>query len=111
MNCFPQYVHIENFDTAVETNRKKWLDEYSPESLSSRVPSQVLEKIIGEGNNNKKLAKKWKPCDNSSDSLLILLVQERGNQSQTLAKKRRRWAQQCTDILHGSENETWFAFF
>ena len=46
-------------------------------------------KIISEGKNKKYLAEKKKPCEYSSDSPPILMVQYRGNHSQTLAKQVR----------------------
>ena len=61
------------------------MDNQYPESWSSRVASHALEKNISEGKNKKNMAEKKKPCDYSSDSPPILMVQYRGNHSQTLA--------------------------
>ena len=77
----------EEYDKAMKINREQWLDNQYPESWSSRVASHALEKIISEGKNKKNMAEKKKPCDYSSDSPPILMVQYRGNHSQTLAKK------------------------
>ena len=41
----------ENFDKAMEINRNQCLHDQCPESCSSRVASQALEKIIGESKN------------------------------------------------------------
>ena len=79
----------ENCDEAFEINRKQWLDNQYPESCSSRVESQALEKIIGEGKNKKNMAEKRKPCDYSSDSPKIVMVQFQGSHSQTLVNKGR----------------------
>ena len=77
----------EEYDKAIKINREQWLDNQYPESWSSRVASHALEKIISEGKNKKNMAEKKKPCVYSSDSPPILMVQYRGNHSQTLAKK------------------------
>ena len=79
----------EEYDKAMNINREQWLDNQYPESRSSRVASHALEKIISEGKNKKNMAEIKKPCDYSSDSPPILMVQYRGNHSQTLAKKVR----------------------
>ena len=79
----------EEYDKAMKINREQWLDNPYPESWSSWVASHALEKIISEGKNKKNMAEKKKPCDYSNDSLPILMVQYRGNHSQTLAKKVR----------------------
>ena len=73
----------------MKINREQWLDNQYPENWSSRVASHTLEKIIREGKNKKNMDEKKKPCDNSSDSPPILMVQYRGNHSQTLATKGR----------------------
>ena len=74
----------EEYDKAMKINREQWLDNQYPESWSSHA----LEKIISEGKNQKNMAEKKKLCDYSSDSPPILMVQYRGNHSQTLAKKK-----------------------
>ena len=79
----------EEYDKAMKINREQWLDNQYPKSWSSRVASHALEKIISEGKNEKSMAEKKKPCDYSSDSPPILMVQYRGYHSQTLAKKVR----------------------
>ena len=79
----------EEYDKAMKINREQWLDKQYPESWSSWVASHALEKIIRECKNKKNLAEKKKPCGYSSDSPSILMVQYRGNHSQTLAKKVR----------------------
>ena len=66
----------EKYDKAKKINREQWLDNQYPESWSSRVASHALEKIISEGKNKKNMAEK--PCDYSSDSPTILMVQYRG---------------------------------
>ena len=73
----------------MKINREQWLDNQYPESWSSWVASHALQKIISEGKNKKNMAEKKKPCDYSSDSPPILMVQNRGNHSETLAKKAR----------------------
>ena len=73
----------------MKISREQWLDNQYPESCWSRVASHALEKIISEGKNKKNMAEKKKPCDYSSDSPPILMVQYRGNHSQTLEKKVR----------------------
>ena len=73
----------------MKINREQWLENHYPESWSSRVASHALEKIIRERKNKKNLAEKKKPCDYSSDSPPILMVQYKGNHSQTLTKKVR----------------------
>ena len=73
----------------MKINREQWLDNQYPENWSSLVASRALEKITMEGKKKKNLADKKKPCDYSSDSPPILMVQYRGNHSQTLAKKVR----------------------
>ena len=73
----------------MKINSEQWLDNQYPESRSSRVASHALEKSIREGKNKKNMAEKKKHNDYSSDSSPILLVQYRGNHSQTLAKKVR----------------------
>ena len=72
----------------MKLNREQWLDNQDPKSWSSRVASQALEKIIREGNNKKNMAEKKKPCDYSSVSPPILMVQYRGNHSQTLVRQK-----------------------
>ena len=79
----------QEYDKAMKINREDWLDNQFPESWSSRVASHALEKIIRKGKNKKNMAEKKKPCDYSSVSPPILMVQYRGNHSQTLAKKVR----------------------
>ena len=79
----------EEYDKAMKINGEQWLDNQYPESWSSRVACHALEKIISEGENKKNMAEKEKPCDYSSDSPPLLMVQYRGNHSQTLAKKVR----------------------
>ena len=79
----------EEYDKAMKINRKQWFANQYPESWSSRVASHALEKIISKGKNKKNMAEKKKPCDYSSDSPPILMVQYRWNHSQTLAKKVR----------------------
>ena len=95
----------EEYDKAMKINREQWFDNQYPESWSSRIASHALEKIISEGKNEKNMAEKKKrerkerPAINtrdelrssvySSDSPPILMVQYRGNYSQTLAKKVR----------------------
>ena len=79
----------EEYDKAMKINREQWLDNQYPESWSSRFASHALEKIISEGKNKKNIAEKKKPCDYSSGSPPILMVQYRGNHSQTLANKVR----------------------
>ena len=79
----------EEYDKAMKIIREQWLDNQYPESWSSRDASHALAKIISEGKNKKNMAEKKKPCDYSSDSPPILMVQYRGNHSQTLAKKVR----------------------
>ena len=87
----------------MKINREQWLDNQYPENWSSRVASQALEKIIRECKNKKNLAEKKNPCDYSSDSPPILMVQCRGNHSQTLAKKSARY-HQCADNIHDEKN-------
>ena len=94
----------EEYDKAMKINREQWLDNQYPESWSSRVASHALEKIISEGKNKKNMAEKKKPCDYSSDSPPILMVQYRANHSQTLAKKSARY-HQCADNIHDEEIE------
>ena len=65
----------EEYHKAMKINREQWLDNQYPESWSSRVASHALEKIISEGKNKKNMAEKKKPCDYSSDSPPILIVQ------------------------------------
>ena len=76
----------QEYDKAMKINREEWLDNQYPESSSSRVASHTLEKIIRKVKNKKNMAEKKKPCDYASDSPPILMVQYRGNHSQTLAK-------------------------
>ena len=78
----------EEYNKAMKINREQWLDNQYPESWSLRVASHALEKIIRDCK-KKNLAEKKKPCDYSSDSPPILMVQYRGNHSQTSAKKVR----------------------
>ena len=89
----------EKFDKAIEINRKQWLDNQYPQSWSSRVASHALKKIIGK-----------KKADFSSRSLPILVVQDRGHQSQTKAKKSARY-HQCADNIHDAEIENLFFLF
>ena len=77
----------EECDKVMKINREQCLDNKYPESLSSRVASHALERIIREGKNKKNMAEKKKPWDYNSHSPPILMVQYRGNHSQTLAKK------------------------
>ena len=79
----------QKYDKAMKINREQWLDNQYPESCSLRVASHALEKIIRKGKSETNMAEKKKPCDYSSDSPPILMVQYRGNHSQTLAKKVR----------------------
>ena len=79
----------EEYNKAMNINREQWLDNQYPEIWSSRVASHALEKIIRESKNKKNMAEKKKPCDYSSDSPPILMVQYRRTHSQTLAKKVR----------------------
>ena len=79
----------EKYENAMKINREQWLDNQYPESWLSRVASHALEKMIREGKNKKNVAEKKKSCDYSSDLPPILMVQYRGNHSQTLAKKVR----------------------
>ena len=82
------------------------------ENWSSRVASQAVGKIISEGKNKKKMAEKKKPCDYSSISQSILMIQYRLNDSQTLAnkvsdninkqKKSRQKMETCTPSLKSS---------
>ena len=98
----------EGYDKAMKINREQWLDNQYMESWSSRVASHALEKIISEGKNKRNMAEKKKPFDYSSDSPPILMVQYRGNHSQTLAKKSARY-HQCADNIHDEENENLYA--
>ena len=98
----------EEYDKAMKINREQWLDNQYPESWSSWVASHALEKIISEGKNKKNMAEKKKTCDYSSDSPPILVVQYRGNHSQTLAKKNARY-HQCADNIHDEGIENLYA--
>ena len=69
----------------MKINREQWLDKQYPENWFSPVASPDLEKIIREGKNKKNMAEKKKPCNYSSDSPPILMVQYKGNHSKTLA--------------------------
>ena len=73
----------------MKLNREKGLDNQDLTIWSSRVASQALEKIIREGKNKMNMAEKKKPCDYSSDSPPILMVQYRGNHSQTLVRQKK----------------------
>ena len=94
----------EEYDKAMKINREQLLGNQYPENWSSRVASLALEKIIREGKNKNNMAEKKKHCDYSRDSTPILMVQYRGSQSQTLAKKSARY-HQCTDNVHDEEIE------
>ena len=98
----------EEYDKAMKINREQWLDNQYPESWSAPVASHALENIMKEGTNKKNMAEKEKPCDYSSDSPPILMIQYRGNHSQTLAKKSARY-DRCADNSHDEENENLYA--
>ena len=102
---------MEEYDKAMKINLEQWLDNQYPEKWWSRVASHALEKIIREGKNKKNMAEKKKPCDYSSDSPPILMVQYRGNHSQTLAKPSLSDISnhQSADNIHGKENENLYA--
>ena len=98
----------EEYDKAMKINREQWLDNQYPESWLSRVASHALENFIRECKSKKNLAEKKKPCDYSSDSPPILMVQYRGESQSDISKKSARY-HQCADNIHDEENENLYA--
>ena len=98
----------KEYDKAMKINREQWLDYPYPETGRRGLHLMPLKRSSGRAKTKKNMAEKKKPCDYSSDSPPILMVQYRGNQSQTLAKKSARY-HQCADNSQDKKNKNLYA--
>ena len=79
----------EDFDQALQKNRKQWIENQSPKTWSDRVVFETLNKIIEGMNDLEVKASEPRNIKGLKDSPPLFTMQYRGNPSQLLAAKVR----------------------